>query len=379
MKKLLLSLALVAGFTASAETVTEDFKTANEWFGITAKTDAVADVKDATSPTTNIKYSYSNTYASKGNGVILLATDNTASDPKADGYMSWSLSFNCAEITLKTGASASTSAVIDVYAGETKIAENLALDAQGTDFKVAVPEANRASGTVYKIVNATAKRNAQFQSITYSSEASGPVEPVEPEGTKFVKATTIESGAQYVFIVDGKIATAINATYSYGRLSLTSAKFYEENVYTDEVNAVTITEVDGNYTFKDAHDRFLGVDATHNNTFQCFTEINDGCYYSATFDGETVKFVPTLEGATDRVVCQSGTYTNLAPQVPGDTFKLPILYKKSDGAGIVAVEAEVSQEAPVVYFNLQGVRVENPQQGLYIRVQGNKATKVAIR
>lgn len=35
--------------------------------------------------------------------------------------------------------------------------------------------------------------------------------------------------------------------------------------------------------------------------------------------------------------------------------------------------------APVLYYNLQGVRVDNPQNGLYIRVQGKKATKVAIR
>lgn len=36
-------------------------------------------------------------------------------------------------------------------------------------------------------------------------------------------------------------------------------------------------------------------------------------------------------------------------------------------------------DAPVVYYNLQGVRVENPANGLYIRVQGNKSTKVLIR
>ena len=69
MKKLLLSLALVASLTASAESKTENFAAAQDWFGITAKTDAVADVKEVTSPETSIKYSYSNTYVSKGNGV----------------------------------------------------------------------------------------------------------------------------------------------------------------------------------------------------------------------------------------------------------------------------------------------------------------------
>lgn len=35
--------------------------------------------------------------------------------------------------------------------------------------------------------------------------------------------------------------------------------------------------------------------------------------------------------------------------------------------------------APVEYYNLQGVRVANPENGLYIRVQGKKATKVLVR
>ena len=45
--------------------------------------------------------------------------------------------------------------------------------------------------------------------------------------------------------------------------------------------------------------------------------------------------------------------------------------------GIEAIEAE--DAAPAVYYNLQGVRVENPANGLYIRVNGKKAEKVFIR
>ena len=35
--------------------------------------------------------------------------------------------------------------------------------------------------------------------------------------------------------------------------------------------------------------------------------------------------------------------------------------------------------APVEYYNLQGVRVANPEAGLYIRRQGNKVTKVLVK
>lgn len=37
------------------------------------------------------------------------------------------------------------------------------------------------------------------------------------------------------------------------------------------------------------------------------------------------------------------------------------------------------ENAPVEYFNLQGVRVENPQPGIYVKRQGNKVSKVVIR
>ena len=34
--------------------------------------------------------------------------------------------------------------------------------------------------------------------------------------------------------------------------------------------------------------------------------------------------------------------------------------------------------APVEYYNLQGVRVANPANGIFIRRQGSKATKVIL-
>lgn len=55
-----------------------------------------------------------------------------------------------------------------------------------------------------------------------------------------------------------------------------------------------------------------------------------------------------------------------------------ILVKKGLGdSGITGIEAGADSEA--VYYNLQGVQVENPAPGLYIRVRGNKADKVIIR
>ena len=51
------------------------------------------------------------------------------------------------------------------------------------------------------------------------------------------------------------------------------------------------------------------------------------------------------------------------------------------GVEDIAVESadEAADDAPVEWYTLQGVRVENPGAGLYIRRCGNKATKHLLK
>ena len=48
-------------------------------------------------------------------------------------------------------------------------------------------------------------------------------------------------------------------------------------------------------------------------------------------------------------------------------------------AGVSDITVDNNSNAPVEYYNLQGVRVSNPTGGLYIRRQGNTATKVLVK
>lgn len=52
---------------------------------------------------------------------------------------------------------------------------------------------------------------------------------------------------------------------------------------------------------------------------------------------------------------------------------------ESKQTGITDIEAEFDPNAPVEYFNLQGIRVDNPENGLYIRRQGNKVEKILVK
>ncbi|MDE6646459.1 MAG: hypothetical protein K2K03_01275, partial [Prevotella sp.] len=46
---------------------------------------------------------------------------------------------------------------------------------------------------------------------------------------------------------------------------------------------------------------------------------------------------------------------------------------------VVADDKNLGNNAPVEYYDIQGVRVLNPRKGLYIRRQGNSVSKVMIR
>jgi hypothetical protein len=61
---------------------------------------------------------------------------------------------------------------------------------------------------------------------------------------------------------------------------------------------------------------------------------------------------------------------------PFRDFTLEV-YEENDG--IQNVAANLDANAPAVYYNLQGVRVANPSNGIFIVKQGNKVSKQVIR
>lgn len=64
----------------------------------------------------------------------------------------------------------------------------------------------------------------------------------------------------------------------------------------------------------------------------------------------------------------------------GGTYidQIYVIYKENEsGSGVAGIEAD--ENAPVEYYNLQGVRVASPEKGLYIVKQGNKVEKRFIK
>lgn len=127
------------------------------------------------------------------------------------------------------------------------------------------------------------------------------------------------------------------------------------------------------------NDEFLFADGTYNFTV---ANVGAGIEYSYKFTESAAQtfaaegFI-TFDPATGITVDKEGTLeitAECATMGNPNTLTRTITISKTTGIdGIVAEE-----NAPVEYYNLQGIRVENPANGIFIRRQGNKTTKVAL-
>lgn len=91
-------------------------------------------------------------------------------------------------------------------------------------------------------------------------------------------------------------------------------------------------------------------------------------------EGEEYTLAPA-EGIT---LSENGTLKVLAHN-PATGAKSDVVTRAVKGGTTAITEIEAAGSAEAVYYNLQGVKVENPAQGLYIRVQGGKAEKVVVK
>ncbi|MGM9845428.1 MAG: hypothetical protein ACI30K_04280 [Muribaculaceae bacterium] len=221
--------------------------------------------------------------------------------------------------------------------------------------------------------------------ITLGEKGEEPVEPIVETATFERVGNEIVSGKRYVFAIPGddamQVASNIDESKSYGRLELVNAELDGEGcVVCPEAYAITITETSEGYTLKDEFGRFIGFDSAYPTSFQLYTEAGENTYWNlAELEDGRVEFESTLDNTA--IICQayggSGTpFTNVSVAVAPTEYIQPILYVEvTAGVEDVAVDAN----APAEFFNLQGVRVAVPTSGLYIRRQGNTATKVLVK
>lgn len=114
-------------------------------------------------------------------------------------------------------------------------------------------------------------------------------------------------------------------------------------------------------------------------------------YYVKTTDGKIITAVPA-DPATGKLrsgnVCAASTARKIVLNVPLskiaewgvqaiDGAKAASTFATGGTSGLDNIEA--ADDSVVEYYNLQGLKVANPQTGLYIRRQGSKTEKVYVR
>lgn len=68
-----------------------------------------------------------------------------------------------------------------------------------------------------------------------------------------------------------------------------------------------------------------------------------------------------------------------AQEPDGNKSNVKLISFDSDGVVTSVSDMAADVDAPVRYFNLQGVEVANPENGIFIKVQGNKVSKVFVK
>lgn len=384
MKKLLLSMALLAGFTAAATETTLEVKDATDFQGTyveetpasegnngqaaryqplnSLKINGYSFTFDKGTSKTDPAYYYSMSTNPNGAKTIRIYNGNTMTIAAPEGVTFKSIEF--------TGSNGTADGTVTASVGEAAMPSKTSMTWSNDD--------------AVSSVTFTMGSNFRISSMVVSTDAT--VVPPTPTEVTFEKATTLESGVYALVVMqDGasKLVRPYIGTQSYGRWNVTDITLDGNKLTTTEDNAFLFTVADGKVTVQDntAEVRYYGMDNSHFTSFQFYAQVNEGCYYTYEFVGDNLKLTNVLNPTC--IVCQSkgtqGTwYSNLAPANAPAEYNLPILFKKASGSGVEAVEAENDANAPVVYYNLQGQRVDNPEQGLYIRVQGKKATKVVL-
>ena len=427
MKKTLLTLAimLLGLGAAKAADITENWAEAT-W----APKDYPTTATSSTSTSTNIEYTFYNAkYNDYNNITSLILKGNT----KTGGYISFSLPINCSEIQITTpsaGASTSTSNRVTIYVGDDVICNQTTINSPATTYKFPIPAEYRKAGTVYKIIS-NSSRNSQFATTTYIEESAEPTLSILQTELEYAvplngtQRNTVKGTAENV---SENISVSVdNAAFSLSATSVTPAELTEgiEVTYTGSTageTTATLTFSVGSLTKTVA---LSGVTAENEGTeadplsvadVLAMKSLNPGPFYVTGIIGDKC-----ADNAKDGMVSES-TGENVDTNIilkdeNGNMIGVALPQSVRATLGIVTNPTNIGQKviiegslenyfgapgvknakyisglsttgitdivadenAPVEYFNLQGIRVDNPENGLYIRRQGNKVTKVIVK
>ena len=397
MKKLLLaSLAFFAATTVVAQNVTIDFKTAtpvkyetNQEFPVVQKISNV-DVSFLNKNAYIFTDTYGNYKDKDGNPVntnVLFLNKNT---PK--GEISFKTPIECTKIIFQStmGGSTSANAKVSVYADGTQVGSAISMsNPKGSKYTVELGK--KPAGTVIKFA-ASGSSNPQIETIEIVAPTTTPTLTTVLEKIDFAMPLKANCTKTMKVMADN-IEGNITASCPDANVAITPASFTAEEglkgveiKYTgNDADEVTtkITFAAGEIKAEVALNALIisceGTEADPLSIKDVFT-LNNLYTGKACVKGTIAKGnagfaedgMATIVNADDETkwINSNIVLTEGAPGVKNTEYVSGL-----SGVENVGVDAE---QGVVEYFNLQGMRVENPTKGLYIRREGSKATKVIL-
>ncbi|MDE5811660.1 MAG: hypothetical protein K2G64_05695 [Muribaculaceae bacterium] len=440
MKKLLLSLAAVLSFGAMAyaENVTEVFNQTT--FGeagwpTSAATRPQEPGSYYTSPDTGIKYELygCNVQAGYGGAADYLMMRNKET---LGSYVSFSLGFDCQELILNTaGCSTGANNMVTIYAGTNVIVQNFKVNSQYAEFKVSIPQQYRAAGTKYKILSydtgsSSNNTNQQFVSFTYVEQTSEASIAADVDAINFSVAKGGEQTMKFKalaenitdeiaisvdnedFVVTPSTFTPVSGgkdievTFTGNVAGKTSAKLtlsYDDLKYevaleafvaaAEGTEASPLTPADviamknlnvGPFCVKGTI--YGQTAAGSNSSGLTFTDEEKNVKTNMVLEGEDGARIPVALPAAvrdDLNIVDNPDNVGKTVIVKG-TLEVYFSFtgvKNTQLIELVGVESVAvdPDNAAAEYFNLQGVRVNEPANGLYIVRRGDKVSKEVVR
>lgn len=399
MKKFLLSMAVLLGALSASADVTVDFAAATNL--------PTAESETATAATIDgVDFSF--VYCKKGTyqQASYLQVSGKANEGKA--YFVATLPADTKSIVVTTGTSGSTNVKLQMSVdGGDNIGEPVALSEKGADFTFAIPEAYQAKGTKLKfLIPSGCKYNAQLTKMVFSTEGSGTVTP-DPEPSE----TVAKSVAEIKALNDGDKFTT--------DFALTVGWVFVKNIFVCDEKGDFI-QIYGSNELKVGDVIPAGLTGSYKLYNGTTPEIENATIPAATAGTFEPKVVAASEISTalvnNVVKIKNVVLAEASPaakenftgkvgdielslrnnytleSVPAGAYDITVVvtiyqdapslyvtnYEAASGDGISDITAD--ENAPVEFFNLQGIRVAEPQAGeIVIRRQGSKVQKVLVK
>lgn len=158
--------------------------------------------------------------------------------------------------------------------------------------------------------------------------------------------------------VESYVESPVSILFEKGRNSALPRYYTSTKLNIQALNDITVSAEDG----------YVLTGITFTSTTASTNFSNDATADTGTLSGFStteVTWTPANTSTTS-VKISNGMYN---ARLAGMTVKYA-------AAGTVGVEAIDNEDTTVEYYNLQGVRVANPENGIYVRVANGKATKI---